>query len=337
MLRLQKSLSERIYLLYANQTSTDDWNFRVRGQSLNVYNQEISPKRFYCSCPDHKTRGSFCKHLLFLIGRVGQRNELALKIHQNPKSWNNTIFNECSTSWVNRLSNRIEKPKEKVTKEGVIGSDCPICFEEMKENDDLTSCLMTCGNYFHKGCIDLWLSSGHSTCALCRSEWVIFDNTDNYMSCIEVKLLESNLDDNAGTAVETAVETAVATTTEVISDQPSEVVLPEQHNNDFDAPFEIITCNPGKIKDNCQVKNICTKNKELFYEYVNSREYIDVNREVVVYDKRDRRFKFGMEAKLLVFHNNEGKERLNINGDFHIFIHTIASKQMYAGQRLIII
>lgn len=192
MLRLQKSLSEKIYLLSASQIAENEWNFKVRGQSKNVYDQILKPDLFSCSCPDHKTRGSFCKHLLFLIARVATQMELASKIQSNKANWKETAFQACASSWINRLKNRINEAKEKIVKPGVIGSDCPICFEEMKEDEELTQCVTTCKNYFHKGCIELWHSSGHSNCALCRAEWVNVNTSiaEEGETNIEVNLLK---------------------------------------------------------------------------------------------------------------------------------------------------
>ena len=191
MLRLKRSLSERIYLLAAKQVSEEEWNFRVRGQSNNIYEQVLKPEEFSCSCPDHQKNNNFCKHLLFLIARVAMQMEVAGKISDNKKNWKTTAFEACSPAWLNRLKNRISGEKTKITEIKAIGSDCPICFEEMKSGDNLVECVTTCHNYFHRDCMNLWLSE-NNTCALCRSRWkkvagdVIFDEEPE----VEVELLE---------------------------------------------------------------------------------------------------------------------------------------------------
>ena len=184
MLRLKKSLSEKIYLLSANQISDQQWSFKVRGQSKNIYEQTLTPTSFVCSCPDHKTRSTFCKHLLFLVARVAIQMELASKIQQSKANWKESAFNACVTSWLNRLKNRISKEKVLEKVEG----DCPICFEEMKEGEEFTKCSLTCKNTFHKECIKLWLESDHNTCPLCRSEWVEI-NEEITDEKVEVNLL----------------------------------------------------------------------------------------------------------------------------------------------------
>lgn len=190
MLRLKKSLSEKIYLLSASQTAEDHWNFKVRGQTMNVYEQSLKPDHFSCTCPDHKTRGSFCKHLLFLVARVAMQMELASKIQQNRANWKESAFQACVSGWINRLKHRMSG-KEKPAKIEAVGGDCPVCFEEMKEDDKLSQCLTTCKNYFHDDCVKAWLGTDHTTCPLCRAEWVEVNSeiADKDGPNIEVNLL----------------------------------------------------------------------------------------------------------------------------------------------------
>lgn len=166
-IRLEKSLSEKIYLLSATQLS-DRWIFKVRGQSKNIYEQVLYTS-FSCSCPDHRTKRSFCKHLLYLIARVAVQMDLASHLSNDKNLWNDTAYTICNDSWIERLKSRISNITKPTT---CIGTDCPICFEEMKETEIFSQCISTCKNYFHKECIELWINSSHDTCPLCRAKWV---------------------------------------------------------------------------------------------------------------------------------------------------------------------
>ena len=158
MSRLNKSLSEKIYLLSANQETKERWSFKVRGQSKNIYEQVLQPDFYVCSCPDHQKKHTFCKHLLFLISRVAIQLDIASKISLDNTKWSQTYFKACSLSLTTRLKSRFEESKKKLKDKSkvnediskVIGTDCPICFEEMKENEVLSQCVITCKNYFHK-------------------------------------------------------------------------------------------------------------------------------------------------------------------------------------------
>jgi hypothetical protein len=189
MLRLTKSLSEKIYLLYANQISESQWDFKVRGQSKNIYQQTLTQSLFTCSCPDHKTKQTFCKHLLFLVARVAIQMNMASNLSNDKTLWSTNYFNDCSKSWIERLKSRIDENqnKSKPICCSAIGNDCPVCFEEMKEGESLAQCIITCKNYFHKECINLWLSSGHNNCPLCRAGWI--NEGEENVENVEVILL----------------------------------------------------------------------------------------------------------------------------------------------------
>lgn len=56
----------------------------------------------------------------------------------------------------------------------VLMSSSPICYEEMKESEDIIWCKSSCGNNMHKKCFEMWKTSkkgGPVTCVYCRAEW----------------------------------------------------------------------------------------------------------------------------------------------------------------------
>ncbi|CAN0841379.1 RING-H2 finger protein ATL8, partial [Linum grandiflorum] len=54
-------------------------------------------------------------------------------------------------------------------------SVCSICLSEYQNGDSLRL-LPNCGHVFHKGCIDLWLSTRSSSCPICRDQAVAVTN-----------------------------------------------------------------------------------------------------------------------------------------------------------------
>jgi hypothetical protein len=210
MLKLQKALSEKIYLLSVNQVSQSEWKFSLRGQSNNVYEQNLKPDLFSCSCPDHQTRKTFCKHLLFLISRVAVQMDLAASVSHNKAKWTDTAFNACSQSWINRLKSHIKK-EDKECNKAAIGSDCSICFEEMKQGETFVQCITTCKNYFHSDCIKRWLETGHDTCPLCRGDWESSNNNHTQLSNLNNNVL--NVDTIEAINILPTTTTTIVTTT----------------------------------------------------------------------------------------------------------------------------
>ncbi len=174
MQRLRKSLSEKISLLSAYQRDAS-WEFKVRGQSTSVYQQELSATTFTCSCPDHQGKKTFCKHLLFLVARVALQFERAASISEQTASWNEEAYAACVPSWVSRLAHLIspDEPVETSSPSDKPEGDCPICFEELidaKAINGTIRCETTCLKWFHRECIKRWVQDS-PTCPMCRAEW----------------------------------------------------------------------------------------------------------------------------------------------------------------------
>lgn len=163
--RLVKSLSEKMCLLSAVQEE-DKWNFKVRGTTNNIYEQQLTPTTYSCSCPDQQGKKTCCKHLLFLVARVAKQYELGGELAQRPKTtWKKTVFDACSKSWTLCLSHLIGS----VTSAPINDDICGICFEDLG-TENLMECTTTCHKHYHSACIKLWLEHG-TTCPNCRTEW----------------------------------------------------------------------------------------------------------------------------------------------------------------------
>ena len=55
----------------------------------------------------------------------------------------------------------------KGTEVGEMGSDCQVCFDKFKDEDNIY--ILPCKHLFHEGCILPWFTS-HDTCPVCRME-----------------------------------------------------------------------------------------------------------------------------------------------------------------------
>ena len=183
--RLKKALSEKMRLLEATYRSEGmQWTFQVRGTSGSTYEQRFEGLAYSCSCPDHTARHTFCKHLLFLVARVGCQMEAAAMTVQRPKTgWTKEAYEACHTSWMHRLQHLTAPAKGEARDAApaaapAVGEDCAICFEPMTSSDDLVRCERTCKNQFHSDCMDQWITRGSKTCPLCRSPFTKADRAD---------------------------------------------------------------------------------------------------------------------------------------------------------------
>ena len=264
MLRLNRSLKEKIYLLLANQLSLTHWKFNVRGQSNRIYEQNLTTNSYSCSCPDHSTKHTFCKHLLFLLVRVATQNDLAEIICENKKNWSSVAFDICSSSWVDRLKNHINANNNNTVDANAVGSDCSVCFEEMKSNEKLVKCITTCKNYFHDNCISMWLSTNHDTCPLCRGKWI--QNDEN--------------------------ELVVNILTPVISEPASEPVSALEPASELEKLYKVnkTAYNYYTIEEECTIKGFCNKigiklsKYDVYYEFIKP-QIIEFYRKLIIVNK----------------------------------------------------
>lgn len=306
--RYIRSITERIYLLSANQTSQEEWEFKVRGQSLNVYIQRLKPDLFYCSCPDHKTRGSFCKHLLFLLLRVARCQEIGSEIQRDKSKWDKIKFNLISKKLVERLKDRLQIIKEK-NKEQCVEGDCPICFEEMNKDTETIKCVITCKNWFHKECMNIWLNN-HDNCPLCRSPWVTGD-TCEFNEDLDVKMLSE-------------------TVSNIVVSEP---VIQNQRFEEF-----FVTEDIG-LKDFCMQNRLDYRHRKIYCELIKP-EYIEKRENVIFWRISDNQYLDGADAQLILGLNLvEDKLRIKpqdfITGKIFVEIYSLKRK-LISGQKILL-
>jgi len=179
--RYERALHQKLYLL--NTEEHDGYmNFDVRGSTNNIYNIKLDKINCTCTCPDFQTRNNVCKHILFIIGKIGEETIVARNLFDFNHIYDENIYNIIIESIKKRLNKikkerrkkRIKSDKEGDKKEGEhIDDICCICFEEL--NNDLYH-EKNCNNYFHNTCIDKWLQNKDS-CPLCRK--TLFKNNIN--------------------------------------------------------------------------------------------------------------------------------------------------------------
>ena len=306
--RYHKSLTEKIYLLSANQVSNDFWQFKLRGQSLNVYEQRLKGDSFYCSCPDHKTRGSFCKHLIFLISRVARNEGIGYEMNIYKNNWSEEKFKIVSKELVERLKSRLECIKEKPKIEQCVEGDCPICFEEMTKDTETVKCVVTCKNWFHKECMDIWLNN-HDTCPLCRSDWCSnLEEICEFNQNLEVKFMEQ---------VQISVQ-----------EVPVEEI--QVNYRMYEVGGEI------GLKEFCVMNGIDRK-KKIFYE-MRKKELLTSNLDVVFYRISDEKYFDGQETITKFNLNLAGVmvDPSNYN-DGNIFVQCLGmNRKLIIGQKLLV-
>lgn len=206
--RKTRGMKQKMFLLGASRIDEKKnqfhWECKVKG-TTNDYDIIIHPGLLQCSCPDYETRGRICKHLYFIIGRIGQCHDMLETLESEIEQGNrgsrltSVEFNLLSSHLLNRLQSRLDKRKKLVKKSKesepeVIQDDCTICYESLSEGSIIKCCDgQGCVYHFHNICIENWLSR-NSTCPLCRRTWQLNKkkNTDINVEFDPFDILNNN-------------------------------------------------------------------------------------------------------------------------------------------------
>lgn len=91
-----------------------------------------------------------------------------LKVPEHLKQQNAFLTSEHKEIFHNAPALPSQIAEEGVDSNGrkSIEGDCPICFMEFEEDEEIVWCRAACGNNIHKGCFDQW-----ARCVLGLSPW----------------------------------------------------------------------------------------------------------------------------------------------------------------------
>lgn len=169
--RLQRAFEQRLYLI---GISEDNRRYTIQGSQNRSYIVSLDlHSHHHCECPDHRLRGTMCKHICFVLLRVlrlepGDPRLACLELSPNDIG----VFTRgSSTPRTLPLSDRATTATV-VEQKPVDGAACAICFEDMTTRDDsepLVYCKLSCGQSVHADCQAIWSCSGEdNTCVYCR-------------------------------------------------------------------------------------------------------------------------------------------------------------------------
>lgn len=155
---------------HANHHDCPCEKVQIAGSTGNVYTVTISHKPS-CTCPagifTKKSEEKLCKHALYVLHNV-------LKAPDDLKCQNAFLTSELKEIFANApaLPADIAEDESQDGNRKALSDDCPICFMEFEEGEDVVWCRAACGNNIHKTCFDQWANAkANVTCPFCRTEW----------------------------------------------------------------------------------------------------------------------------------------------------------------------
>ncbi len=170
--RLYKAHNQKLY--YIDKISHNV--FAIMGTTGNVYDVTID-KTPSCTCPDHVSRKSRCKHILFVLARILSVDDPMkknfscddLKNIFNKKIENNELCvnNDQKKKYINFLKNN---DNDDICDD--YNDVCGICLDEITKNEKTLMCKLMCKKLVHKECYDMWmLKTNNNICVYCKSQF----------------------------------------------------------------------------------------------------------------------------------------------------------------------
>ncbi|WVQ70005.1 uncharacterized protein L199_008229 [Kwoniella botswanensis] len=210
--RYKRAISQRMFMIERERVGEGNFQyeqFKVLGSTGNVYTVNIGtiPR---CDCPDNLKGNKPCKHIIFIfikVLKVPDDSSVWFQMSLTPEEVEH-VFNTSPPTPNGSVTVNVKVHKayihatgrggedeevvtgiDKEIKDGsdgkkmdAVGEDCPVCYEEMTQEDvdgkklvyDET--LTGCGKPLHTECFQIWAMTARSkgndvTCVWCRSPW----------------------------------------------------------------------------------------------------------------------------------------------------------------------
>jgi hypothetical protein len=166
--RLNRALSQSMYLLSITKKDIQDYSFSVEGSTSSVYKVDLN-ENLRCTCIDFKKRHKICKHILFILFRV-LKIKLNSYIYEDPDINVFLLGLDLDLDLQNKIDDIISKRSkksdlvevfvvEKVSEDLLVQlcedldkiveiEQCSICFEDLVSKKDLSKST-SCKHEFH--------------------------------------------------------------------------------------------------------------------------------------------------------------------------------------------
>jgi hypothetical protein len=178
--RKNRGIEQPLFLMETFPAVSDNMrDYDVVGLSGNVYHVVITNKPT-CTCPDYKKRLSKCKHIYFVLLRIMKINNNDVDSDEYTDVNLECMFNNIPSITESLLANNSIKSKYHDMKGKKSDPDkckkssddlCPICLDDLENEEELAFCKYGCGKQVHATCINMWIKQRGNSCIFCRQPW----------------------------------------------------------------------------------------------------------------------------------------------------------------------
>lgn len=169
--RFKRGIQQNLFVFNfdTSQSHENILKFEIYGTSCQIYDVLFDQDQVSCSCMDFKTRNLYCKHIYFIIGKIGKLTleQVEDLFEENTMASSRTTRTQKQKK-LSTILHRIVKALQNSIKQlkNGDGETCCVCIEEMNPKEKCMEC-ESCKNKFHKICLLSWISDSRG-CPLCR-------------------------------------------------------------------------------------------------------------------------------------------------------------------------
>lgn len=195
---IRKQNATKHKLFYVDSLLVDKLTkvFKIMGSTGNIYDVTLS-NELSCTCPDHKNRGSKCKHIYFVLMKILRIKDIDQDIFTD-KELKKLVAQLDIVDGIKLSSDLMLKYKRskdgdvEIIPHDPIGLDdaCPVCMDDISNGEEFLHCKWSCGRCIHTECLDIWYKKRpNHNCIFCMKDFYTKPNIDPQMNGEYINLL----------------------------------------------------------------------------------------------------------------------------------------------------
>jgi len=179
--RKNRSKSDKLFIIETVDIDKYEKKYMIMGSTGNVYDILINHDPT-CTCPDFKKRHQRCKHIYFILLRGMNldkidedkkhftNDDLEVMFANIPKSMTNLYVDPTQVSKYQDMKTK-QSTTIKVEPKELSDDVCPICLDDLDNNEPIDYCKYSCGKVVHVECFAMWAKKYDNTCLFCKKRW----------------------------------------------------------------------------------------------------------------------------------------------------------------------
>ena len=181
--RVKKAMNQRLYLIgiETNKTLNSEHVkiYKIVGSTGNIYTVTIN-EIASCTCLDFLTHHCRCKHIYFVLLRVIRidpiyKDKEIFTIEELVIMSNETKHVEglyIANIFINKYNDLMGLNDDDMNLikmvEAKLEDACPICMDDILNDEEYIVCEKSCGKCVHKNCFTVWTANHPPNCLYCK-------------------------------------------------------------------------------------------------------------------------------------------------------------------------